>query len=72
MKLHSAISVLLSLALLTACNQKPETTEKTEIQTMDSTEQVVKTETNKLDEQTKKVEASLDKLLKEFPEAKNQ
>ena len=62
--------LLLAAALLTACNQKPETAEKTEIERMDSTEQVVKVETDKLEEQTKKVEASLEKLKKEFEENK--
>lgn len=57
---------LLAAALFAACNQKPQTAEKTEIERMDSTQQVVKVQTDKLEEQTKKVEASLEKLNKEF------
>lgn len=60
---------LLFTALLfaTACTeQKASTQEQIEIKTMDSTSRSIKETSDKLEDQTKKVEASLEKLDSEF------
>ncbi len=64
---------LLVLALAGMCvtfsactGQKTNNKEEIEIKTMDSTSNVVKESADKLEEQTKKVEASLEKLDNEF------
>lgn len=52
---------------VTACTQqKTNNQEEIEIKTMDSTSNAVKESADKLEEQTKKVEASLEKLDNEF------
>ena len=61
------------LVLMTsACSESTKTTteEETEINTMDSTEKVVKEKIDDLEDQTKKVEESLEKLDKEFDQNK--
>ena len=53
--------------LFTSCSDSKTSSKETqEISTMDSTEKVVKENIDKLEEQTKKVENSLEKLDKEF------
>ena len=53
----------------TACTeQKTNTKEQIEIKTMDSTSRSIKETSDKLEDQTKKVEASLEKLDSEFKE----
>lgn len=65
------LSFALLLALGSGCSdEKTNSTEKTEIKTMDSTAKSVKEATEKLEDQTKKVEESLEKLDKEFEENK--
>jgi hypothetical protein len=54
------------LATASCAEKKTNTEEEVQIQTMDSTSKVVKENTEKLEDQTKKVEASLEKLDKEF------
>ena len=49
-----------------SCTQQSTTEEKVEITTMDSTAQKAKEVTDKLDEQTKKVEASIEKMDEDF------
>jgi hypothetical protein len=58
--------VFISLFIL-ACSENTTTTdEKVEIRSMDSTSKVLKDNTGRLEDQTKKVEASLEKLDDEF------
>lgn len=54
------------LAFTMSCQEQVTTKEKTEITTMDSTAQRAKEAADKLDEQTKKVEASIEKMDEEF------
>lgn len=59
--------VFATVILASSCSDsKTSTSEKTEINTMDSTSKAVKESREKLEEQTKKVEESLEKLDKEF------
>jgi hypothetical protein len=58
--------VFVSMFVL-ACSENTTTTdEKVEIRSMDSTSKVLKDNTGRLEDQTKKVEASLEKLDNEF------
>lgn len=59
----SGIACMLSVAACT--DRKTTTTEETEIKRMDSTSKVIKENTDKLDDQTRKVEESLEQLDKE-------
>lgn len=53
--------------LITSCGETTDTTEeKVEIKSMDSTSKVLKENTSRLEDQTNKVEASLEKLDAEF------
>ncbi len=53
--------------LASSCTEsKTNTQEQTEINTMDSTSRVLKENADKLEDQTKKVEESLEKLDREF------
>lgn len=59
--------VFASVLILTSCAESTTNAEeKIEINTMDSTSKSVKENTDKLEEQTKKVEASIDKTDSEF------
>ncbi len=60
--------VVLAAVLTTAsCGEKKTNTEEeVQIRSMDSSSKVIKENTEKLEDQTKKVEASLEKLDKEF------
>jgi septal ring factor EnvC (AmiA/AmiB activator) len=59
--------VLAAVFAITSCaEKKTNTQEEIEIRSMDSTSKVIKENTEKLEDQTKKVEASLEKLDKEF------
>ena len=62
--LKTGAMALIAGALLAGCNSSPKvTTEETvTVKRMDSTEQVVETTKEKLEKQTKAVEASLEKL----------
>lgn len=65
-KLVAILSVS-GVILLSSCGDSKTTTEEsTEIKTMDSTSKVVKENVQKLEDQTRKVEESLEKLDKEF------
>jgi hypothetical protein len=59
---------LLAIAavLATSCSDAKTPEEEADIKRMDSVSQAVKDSTRRLEEQTKKVEASLEKLDKEF------
>ncbi len=58
---------LFAIVIISSCSDsKTSTTEKNEITRMDSTSKAVKISADKLEEQTKKVEESLEKLDKEF------
>ena len=58
---------LVALLLAPSCAEnKTNTQEQVEIKSMDSTTKVLKENSEKLEDQTKKVEASLEKLDKEF------
>jgi ABC-type glycerol-3-phosphate transport system substrate-binding protein len=66
-----SIPLIASLIIFASCSdQKTTTEEKVEISTMDSTEKAAKEAAEKLEEQTKKVEASIEEMDKEF-ETKN-
>jgi septal ring factor EnvC (AmiA/AmiB activator) len=69
------MAVVLCSAMLafSSCEEKTTTTteEQTRINSMDSTARVVSGQKEKLEEQTKKVEESLEKLDKEFDTTKN-
>ena len=65
-KLVAILSVS-GVILLSSCGDSKTTTEEsTEIKTMDSTSKVVRENVQKLEDQTRKVEESLEKLDKEF------
>ena len=52
---------------ISACSEQKKTSqEEVEVRTMDSTSRSIKESADKLDEQTKKVEASLEQLDNEF------
>ena len=58
---------IVALMAATGCNEsKTSKTEEVEINTMDSTSKAIKENQEKLEEQTKKVEASIEKLDNEF------
>ena len=57
---------LLAIFLLCSCTDTKTPEETIQISTMDSTSKVLKQQTDKLDEQTKLLEASLEKMEKEF------
>jgi len=62
-----ALPFFTAMLFATACTeQKTNTQEQTEIKTMDSTSKAVNDASDKLEDQTKKVEASLEKLDSEF------
>lgn len=62
---------LFPLFLISSCSEsKTNSQEKIEITRMDSTSKAVKVTTDKLEEQTKKVENALEKLDKEFEDNK--
>ena len=56
----------ISLFIMACSENTTNTEEKTEIRSMDSTSKVLKENTTRLEDQTKKVEASLEKLDAEF------
>jgi hypothetical protein len=62
----------LVLILASSCSESTKTTteEEKEINVMDSTEKVVKEKIDDLEDQTRKVEESLEKLDKEFDQNK--
>jgi septal ring factor EnvC (AmiA/AmiB activator) len=61
-----------AVILATSCTEKKTNTqEQVEIQSMDSTSRVLKENSEKLEDQTRKVEASLEKLDKEFESDNN-
>ena len=61
------MACFVALMAATGCSEsKTSKTEEIEINTMDSTSKAMKENQEKLDEQTKKVEASLEKLENEF------
>ncbi len=60
------LAILACLAFSSCTEQKKSTQEEIEIKTMDSTSKSIKENTDKLEDQTKKVEASLEELDKEF------
>lgn len=60
------LAITACLAVSSCTEQKKSTQEEIEIKTMDSTSKSIKENTDKLEDQTKKVEASLEKLDKEF------
>ena len=63
--------VLFALVLTSSCSEsKTNNQEKIEITRMDSTYKAVKVTTDKMEEQTKKVEKALEKLDKEFEDNK--
>jgi hypothetical protein len=67
-----ALPAVAAMIFLISCTeQKTNTQETTQIQTMDSTSKALKVHSEKLEDQTKKVEASLEKLDKEFESDKN-
>jgi septal ring factor EnvC (AmiA/AmiB activator) len=67
MKSIKSMTAACILFLMLSCNQKAESSqEETRIKSMDSTSTVVENQTDKLKDQTKKVEASLEKLDQEF------
>jgi len=58
---------LIAIIAATGCKESSTSkTEEVEIQTMDSTSKAIKENQEKLEEQTKKVEASIEKLDNEF------
>jgi hypothetical protein len=61
-----AFILIAAFFLISSCNEKTTTKEEVEITTMDSTSKVFKNNTSELEDQTKKVEASLEKLESEF------
>jgi hypothetical protein len=66
------IFALAAFFMLAACsNSKTDTREKEEIQVMDSTEKKVKDAAKDLEDQTEKVEKSLENLDKEFKDTTN-
>jgi hypothetical protein len=70
--LKAIITVLMATALGSSCNSSSTTTkEEVEIKTIDSSSKAVKENRKKLDDQTKKVEASIEKLDKEFDTTSN-
>lgn len=60
--------VCMPLLAIMACNPSANPEEESRIDEMDSTTMVVKSHTDSLEDQTEKVEASLEKLEKEFDE----
>jgi septal ring factor EnvC (AmiA/AmiB activator) len=58
------------LVFASSCSEKKTSQEKAEINTMDSTSKVLKENTEKLEDQTKKVEASVEELDEEFEAVK--
>lgn len=57
--------------LAASCGEKTSTQEKQEIEVMDSTEKKIKDAAKDLEDQTDKVEKSLEKLDKEFKDTTN-
>jgi N-acetylmuramic acid 6-phosphate (MurNAc-6-P) etherase len=64
--LKAATSSLFAIILLSSCSGTNTTEDTRQISTMDSTSKALRVQSNKLEEQTKKVEASLDKMEQEF------
>jgi len=65
--LKGMASLAFAILLFSSCSDTKTTTQETvEITTMDSTSKVLKEQADKLNEQTKKVETSLEKMEKEF------
>lgn len=67
----TGIPVIIAAFAFASCNSGVKETEKVEINTMDSTSKAIKENKEKLDEQTRKVEASLEKLDNEFDSTEN-
>lgn len=61
-----ALTFVAVLLAASCTEKKTNTQEQVQINSMDSTSKVLKENSEKLDDQTKKVEASLEKLDKEF------
>jgi hypothetical protein len=59
-------SLFFAVILLSSCSDTKITEETIQISKMDSTSKILKEQHDKLEEQTKKVEASLDKMEHEF------
>lgn len=66
LKLTPLIFFAFVTVIATSCNANSNEEEKVQISTMDSTSKALKDNKAKLEEQTKKVEASLEKLDTEF------
>jgi hypothetical protein len=71
-KKWTALAVFAIALSATSCTEsEADPKEEAEITTMDSTSKVVKENKEKLEDQTKKVEQSLEKLDNEFPDTTN-
>lgn len=69
-----AVLLITAMGVFSSCEEKTTTTstaEQTRINSMDSTAKVASEQKEKLEDQTKKVEESLEKLDNEFDSTKN-
>lgn len=70
LKLYPYMFSLVFVILTASCNSEPPNTDKQEVKAMDSLSTELEKTNKDLDEQAKKVEASLEKIDKEFNTSK--